>query len=207
VGAVALPQAVDRALARSHGYAVLSRGFLYPSHALLVEMADFPAQLGRAFADAGVDAGVDLRLEGLEQEYQDWFGGQAPACPPYETEYTASHIWMQTQQMADIAGFYRAFGLDTLEMGDRTDSLTAELEFMYILCMKEAIARNEGNAEGAAVCREAQAKFLHEHLAVWLPRFVARLEKGGADGFYLALARLTERFIAADASRFPREGA
>jgi len=204
---VALPQAVDQALARSRGYAVLSRGFLYPSSALLAEMTDFPAQLRCALADAGVDAAVDLHLEGLEQEYQDWFGGQVPACPPYETEYTASHVWMQTQQMADIAGFYRAFGMDTQMTGDRTDSLTAELEFMYILCMKEAIARNDGNQDGVTVCREAQAKFLHEHLAVWLPRFVARLEKGGADGFYLVLARLTERFVAADASRFPREGA
>ncbi|MDF2628365.1 MAG: serD [Symbiobacteriaceae bacterium] len=205
---MALPQAVDQALARSRAYAVLSRGFLYPSPGLLAAMADYPDQLRLALREAGGDgADTHLPMEGLEQAYQDWFGGQVPACPPYETEYTASHIWMQTQQMADIAGFYRAFGVDTQTTGDRADSLTAELEFMYMLSMKEAIAVNDGNQDGVAVCREAQGKFLHEHLAVWLPRFIVRLEKAEADGYYLALARLTERFIAADAGRFPREGA
>ncbi|HWI65653.1 MAG TPA: molecular chaperone TorD family protein [Symbiobacteriaceae bacterium] len=200
-----MPQAVDLALSRSRVYAALSRGFLYPSSALLAAMADY----GSVLEGLGLEADVSFAhdLSGLEQEYQDLFGGQVPACPPYETEYTASHIWMQTQQMADIAGFYRAFGVDTTETGDRTDSLTAELEFMYMLCMKEAVAEDAGNAEAIAVCRDAQGKFLKEHLAVWLPRFVARLEKAGAEGYYPALARLTERFVATDATRFPREGA
>jgi len=202
-----MPQAVDLALSRSRVYAALSRGFLYPSADLAAAMADYPAVLRAAFDGLGLEAEIDWTLDGLEQEYQDLFGGQVPACPPYETEYTASHVWMQTQQMADVAGFYRAFGVDTTETGDRCDSLTAELEFMYMLCVKEAIAEGDNNLEGVAVCREAQVKFLREHLALWLPRFVIRLEKAGAEGFYPALARLTERFVSADANRFPREGA
>lgn len=198
-----MPQAVDRALTRSRVYGALSRGFLYPSPALVDAMTEFPAAL-KALNVAGAPA---LNREVAEQQYQDLFGGQVPACPPYETEYTASHVWMQTQQMADIAGFYRAFGVDTQETGDRADSLTAELEFMYMLCIKEAIAENESNSEAAAICRDAQAKFLREHLAVWLPRFVARLEQAGAEGYYPALAQLTERFVSADANRFPGEGA
>lgn len=204
-----MPQAVELALSRSRVYATLSRGFLYPSRALTGTMADYVNALRSAFDELGLEVDVAFAswTEGLEQQYQDLFGGQVPACPPYETEYTASHIWMQTQQMADVAGFYRAFGVDTQETGDRADSLTAELEFMYMLCVKEAVAEDAGNPDGVAVCREAQGKFLREHLAVWLPRFVVRLEKAGAEGYYPALARLTERFISADASRFPGEGA
>ncbi|HYF93843.1 MAG TPA: molecular chaperone TorD family protein [Symbiobacteriaceae bacterium] len=194
-----MPQAVEQALRRSQTYAVLSRGFLYPSPGVVDAMMAAPAPLE--------SLGLRVPAGGLEEEYLNLFGGQVPACPPYETEYTASHVWMQTQQMADVAGFYRAFGVDTQETGERVDSLTAELEFMYVLCIKEAIAENDSDPDGVGVCREAQGKFLREHLAVWLPRFVARLEQAGAEGYYPALARVTERYVSEDASRFPGEGA
>lgn len=197
--------AVDQALTRSRVYAALSRGFLYPFSGLVAAMANYPVELRSALRSVGVEAEAIGHMD--EAEYQALFGGQVPACPPYETEYTAAHLWMQTQQMADIAGFYRAFGVDTTETGEKADALTAELEFMYMLCVKEAIAEDDGNREGAAICRDAQAKFLKEHLAVWLPRLIARMEQAGAEGFYLALARLTERFVAAEAGRFQREGA
>jgi DMSO reductase family type II enzyme chaperone len=196
---------MPQALARSRVYATLSRGFLYPSSALMAAMADYPAELRSAFRAVGIKA--DFGLGQLDEgEYQALFGGQVPACPPNETEYTAAHVWMQTQQMADVAGFYRAFGVDTTETGERADALTAELEFMYMLCVKEAIATEAGDHEEAAICRDAQVKFVSEHLAVWLPRFVARLEQAGAEGYYLALARLTSQFVASEAGRFVREG-
>ncbi|HLN61376.1 MAG TPA: molecular chaperone TorD family protein [Symbiobacteriaceae bacterium] len=196
-----LRQAVALALGRARVYAALSRGFLYPTPALAAELQQLPPTLCQALQEVSGAEGLApfaeaLRVSAdLEQEYQALFGGQVPACPPYETEYTASHVWMQTQQMADIAGFYRAFGVDGQATGERVDYLTTELEFMYMLCVKEGIAEEEGRAEAVWVCRDAQGKFLQEHLAAWLPRFLVRLEQAGAEGYYPALVGLTERFV------------
>src|SRR5262245_6292753 len=53
--------------------------------------------------------GADLRAE-----YDRVFGFVIPKeCPPYETEYhPPAQSFLRSQQLADIAGFYRAFGLD-----------------------------------------------------------------------------------------------
>lgn len=213
MGAV-LPHEVSAALARSRVYAALSRGFLYPAPSLLKAMRPYAGRLREALlnvpeaavAAAAVKAVKAAARGDREREWGDLFGGQVPACPPFETEYTAAHIWMQTQQMADIAGFYRAFSVDATETGERVDALATELEFMHLLCLKEAIAEDESNEGAVAICRVAQSKFLREHLCVWLPRFVARLEKAGATGFYPALAGLATAFVQADARRFPGEG-
>ncbi len=60
---------------------------------------------------------------------------------PYETEYTTPDALYKAHQLADIAGFYRAFGLEmSTENRERPDHLAAELEFMHFLALKEAQA-------------------------------------------------------------------
>ncbi|MFZ5817532.1 MAG: TorD/DmsD family molecular chaperone [Bacillota bacterium] len=188
------------AFQRSRVYGALSRGLLYPVAGLLLELrgdgllralrASLPAEA------AGMAERCQAALDGpgdREAEYNGLFGGQAVPCPLYETEYTGAHVWMQTQQMADIAGFYRAFGVDT--PGERPDGLAAELEFMGLLCLKEAVAQAEGLYEEAALCADAQTKFLTEHLGRWLPKVVERVERLGAEGYYPELLRLVHWYV------------
>jgi len=209
---MSVSKTADPALARGWVYAALSRAFLYPTASLVGELTagDFRNGLTRALMLVG-DASFreDVRdlmkrlteaVPVIEQYYQDLFTGQTVLVPNYETEYTASSLWHQTQQMADIAGFYRAFGVDSAETGERPDSVSSELEFMYLLCVKEAIAVEEENAEAVAVCAEARQRFLTDHLGAWLPRFAQRLEQRGGEGYYTALARLTARFVALERS-------
>ncbi|HYG60033.1 MAG TPA: molecular chaperone TorD family protein [Symbiobacteriaceae bacterium] len=208
-----MPQAVSTALSRSRLYAALSRGFLYPAAGLVQEMSAYGQTLREALglvpdaAHLADEVTFADETEGLEEQYQALFAGQTPPCPPYETEYTATSVWMQTQQMADVAGFYRAFGVDAGVTGERVDYVATELEFMYMLCVKEAIAEHEGNSDGAAVCRSGQAAFLRDHLAAWLPRFTAKMNTLGAGGYYPALARLVERVASMESRQFQREGA
>ncbi len=209
--------AIGPLVGRGHVYAALSRALLYPTAGLteLLTRGDLAEAVGDALMV--VPYGSELQADwqqvlaelaeltdgggpGLEEEYRSLFDGQTPLCPPYETEYTGAHVWMQTQQMADIAGFYRAFGVDAQETGERSDSLAVELEFVYLLYMKEAIARDEGNVEGAEICQEAREKFVGEHLKLWLPRLNARMQKVGAQGFYPSLLRFVERLVALDAA-------
>lgn len=100
--------------------------------------------------------------------------------PLYETSYEGGRgsPGGATFQMADIAGFYRAFGFEA--SGERPDHVVPELEFLALLLMKEAYARISGDAEGAEVCASARGKFVAQHLGEWLPDFAGRVR--GTEG-------------------------
>jgi TorA maturation chaperone TorD len=127
----------------------------------------------------------------LNAQYERTFGLLVScACPPYEIEYVPGKFdFQRSNGLADISGFYQAFGLTVSdEKPERPDHVVMELEFMAFLVGMERRAAEENSAaakECARVCREAQAKFLAEHLAWWAPAF-ARLLRREAEGFYAA---------------------
>lgn len=114
-----------------------------------------------------------LTLEALESDYIAAFGhALSRECPPYETEYAGEHLFYQTQQLADIGGFYRAFGLDVADTAhERLDHIAVELEFLHLITAREAHALHTRDAENAHLCREAQRMFLQDHLGRWAPYF------------------------------------
>jgi len=196
-------------LCRGGVYAALSRVFLYPAATVGQQLVkgEFHRHVQRMLSGIADTAELRAQLRQApaprdpELDYQQLFeGGQSLGCPLGETEYTASHVWMQTQQMADIAGFYRAFGVDAQNSGERPDALSVELEFLYLLCIKEAAAQDVGDAQAASICREARAKFLTQHLLTWLPRLLSRVEQFGGTGFYAIAVRLARSFVALDAA-------
>lgn len=101
-------------------------------------------------------------------------------CPPYEVQYCPQTFSVfRSQRMADIAGFYHAFGVEPgRDVPERVDHLACELEFLAWLVAKELHAHEqEGDewAERAEVCRGAQRDFLAEHVAWWVPAFARAL--------------------------------
>lgn len=120
--------------------------------------------------------------------------------PPYETSYETSRgsPGGKNLQMADIAGFYRAFGFQV--QGERPDHLVPELEFVALLYVKEAYARLVAEAEGAAVCVDARGKFVREHLAPWLPAFRDRVVEEATHPALAALADAIVSLVTADAA-------
>lgn len=124
-------------------------------------------------------------------------------CPPYETEYQRNEdTFFRAQQMADIGGFYRAFGLQPgAERGERPDHVATELEFMALLLFKQrtAFARSDDTVESAAehgeICRQAQAEFLREHLGWWAPAFAHAVRRKAERGLYFAVANLLAAFL------------
>lgn len=219
-----LPPDVARpALARANLYAALARNFLYPTAALLdgYRQGEFLAVVKEALAELGTPVSVgladavaaletalatDLKQAPTLQQWADAYlflfeHGMDVPCPLYETEYTTAHLWQQTQAMADIAGFYKAFGVHHEASGERPDHLALELDFMHLLCMKEAVALADGNAEAAAVCAEAQTKFIAEHLGCWTGVVSTLCHRNGALQTYGAVADLTDRWIGLEAVR------
>lgn len=129
-------------------------------------------------------------------------------CPPYGSEYGQAHIFEKTQTLADVAGFYRAFGLALAEgMHERPDHIAVELEFMEFLCLKQALAETEEHGPArVAVCVKAQRAFLGDHLGFWAFSFARRLRQRPEPGPFAARAGLLEAFLAQElaAAGIPR---
>jgi DMSO reductase family type II enzyme chaperone len=107
----------------------------------------------------------------------------------------------RTFEMADVAGFYKAFGVEVGSSGPRPDHITAELEFMNLLAVKEGIAlQEEGGREHAEICRNASRAFLRDHLGRWAPRLGERLEARADDPVYRRAGTLLGTFVAFDAA-------
>lgn len=141
-------------------------------------------------------------LEQMRDEHMRVFTRGSHKCPPYETEYGYGNIFQKTNAMADVAGFYRAFGVDLApDSHERVDCITTELEFMHLLTAKEAEAIETDNATGRKTCRSAQEKFLSEHLGRWARGFSQVLEEQTGPGLYPAAA-LAARLVSCEAGSF-----
>ena len=120
----------------------------------------------------------------LIEEYDRVFGLLiSEECPPYETEYCPQTFSVyRSHHLADIAGYYRAFGLEpSSQHPERADCIVLELEFMAWLIGKTLYASQRGDSDHMRVCRDAQVSFVRDHLAWWTPAFALALRRK-ADG-------------------------
>ena len=140
--------------------------------------------------------------EDIPEAYLEVFGHTiSKECPPYEGEYYAnSDITFRSQKLADVAGFYRAFGLDRrAKARGRIDFLSFEAEFMEIVIARQLYAAEEGlGEERVDVCVQSQRRFFIEHLGWWLPAFGVRLEANTHSDYYRTLAGFVRAFTAAE---------
>jgi nitrate reductase assembly molybdenum cofactor insertion protein NarJ len=199
------------AFRRAQVYQFLSQVFHYPTENWVEDLPllrDVLAEVNLPVAWNFQLAAWDYSLESLQAEHRLAFGLTGSLC--YETEFGLPHEFRQSQELADIAGFYRAFGF---QMGgpvrERPDHLAVELEFMYVLALKEAYAGENGTAEQVEICQEAQAGFLQDHLGQWIGLFAqslahssaVRSDRPGETALYPALAQLAVDLVHADAAR------
>jgi len=190
---------------------LLSLGFTAPDEETLAEIE----ALGEALlerADGGDDPtapalvellaalGLGDSVEELAGAYQALFGGEV-AVPPYEGSYEGDPF-RHTRQMADVAGFYRAFGAEAHgPAAERVDHAGCELEFLAFLGAKRLALQAEREDGAADTCREIEDTFLRDHLGRWLPTFCREIESRTESPFYAALARLGERVISGELAR------
>jgi TorA maturation chaperone TorD len=160
-------------------------------------LKDGPGIRAAAMAAAqSLDDGADLL-----GEYHRLFRTEL-AATPYETEYGPDRAARKGPELADILGFYEAFGFrPAASATELPDHIGAELEFFSLLLVKEADARGRGAGEEAAVAADAARKFLADHLGRWVPGFCRGLREAARDPFYSAVADLLEIFLEGEASR------
>ncbi|MBI2119197.1 MAG: molecular chaperone TorD family protein [Elusimicrobia bacterium] len=123
----------------------------------------------------------------------------SPDVPPYETHYGRLDVFRSTQKLANLSGFYRAFGLEPQAGDRRPDHLPIELEFISFLCLKEALALEREELENSEISRNARSKFLSEHLCQWIPFFTESLCQKASGSYYAGLSKSLLAFILWDA--------
>ena len=211
---------IDKAVCRAMLYDILAMSLRPPT-------ADMLARLGEEGASETVlDAALALddsesipslctavkrlfealrgsRLDLLEDSYRSIFEHTAHGhVPPYETDGSADAL-RQAQELADIGGFYRAFGLEMAKAcHERNDHIAAELEFLSLLATKEAYDVVDGDLEGSETVRRAERLFLRKHAARFGRAFGRSLARSGGHALYRAAGELCFDFLTSECERF-----
>lgn len=221
VAPVARQSSMDTAISRSFVYRFIAKVFEDPTpqgwailtdagtqssfrtslHVLATERGDLRDGAEKLLAMFTPDG-----LEAFNDCYLVVFGHAARGpCPMNEIEYgnLKADSLFQPHRLADLNAFYCAFGLELAEdAAERPDHICLELEFMSVLAAKEAYAlEHQLDADQIALGRDAQKKFLREHLGHWLPAFTRRLEREAGPGALAALAEFTRSFILNECTR------
>lgn len=190
------------AFARARVYALLALGFERPGD----DLAD--ALAADAFTDDLVDAASELDgdveraaravagsvddVDALRGEWASLFGvEEGVSVSPYELTYLPGPLVTNVRQLADVTGFYSAFGLDVApEKNDRGDHICFEAEFLHHLALREARLRAEGDDEGVTIVVSARREFVEDHFGRWFWRIADEVSHADDHGFYAALADL-----------------
>jgi TorA maturation chaperone TorD len=208
-----LAGSTDVAYARALVYRWLARAFSYPKPGVAEDLRDglppaaaLEAWGGRAPALREAMAGARAALgtlgdAELESEHIRVFGHSvSPEWPPHETRYGSSHTFQESQDLADVAAFYEAFGLRVRTgVGERVDHVALELEFMHFLAVKQLVALERGETAGAVTTLEASRAFFRDHIGRWGPVFAGLLTRKAPSTTTQALGNVLGAVLEAEA--------
>jgi len=214
-----LQASIDLAVARSYLHRFLAKAFEDPAPEtwrwLTAPQTTNLIRAANAFCGQSLLPSAETLIGALRPDshesflnaYLAAFGHAARgSCPLNEIEYgdIKADPLFQPHRLADLAAFYRAFGLEIAEdAGERHDHICLQLEFMCVLTAKEAYAlEHQLDARQLGQCRDAQKQFLREHLGRWTPAFTRRLAAATREPALRALADFTRAFIESECARF-----
>lgn len=127
-------------------------------------------------------------------------------CPMNEIEYgdIKADPLFQPHRLSDLGAFFAAFGLELVpDPGQRIDHISIELEFMSVLAAKEAYAiEHQFDEDHIDLLRDAQKKFMREHLGRWTPAFARRLARMAQGTGLGALACFLGEFVRLECARW-----
>lgn len=182
---------------RAIAFRLVSVGFGYPDAAW---RGRFDALLSVARASRAVPAGGLAKLEKaledtpsaeLEAQHFRLFG-PAPVCALELAFHVTKEPYGQAKKIADLAGFYKAFGVESEE---RADGLPAVLEFLAYLEIKRVHAELNGWTERRDIAIDASAKLRNEIVFKAVVVIARKLHAAGAPEFYLQLAALCSSLL------------
>lgn len=134
-----------------------------------------------ALTPLALAVGQDLPL--VQDKYSWLFELPKERVPLHETEHGRMRGMSKGNDLADISGFYLAFGLQSDGSKEMVDHLAVQLEFYAHLLLRQRAQTLAGNDEGTDVVRDARRKFLHSHLGRFVDA-VARATRVSQDAVY-----------------------
>ncbi len=176
-------------------YTALATGFAVPR----LPMSEIGENMSRAVSDGKHD--LTSRVTGLAQamgrspeqrvEYARLFyGPYSVPVPLYEGLYRDGTI--MGSAATRVRQIYRQAGLDMGNTGELPDHLAVELEFCAAMSHLES--------QEVAGSGQLRRDFIRDHLTVWLPEVISRLEDVATGSLYLDLARATREALVLDLS-------
>lgn len=204
---------VQLVLGRSAVYEALSLAFAHPEPEVLERLTILLEDLEdhaitRLFGlqpriTAIREALAAASTEELSAEHVRLFRGQV-LCSPHETEYERDSF-AKASQLADIAGFYQAWGMQTSNSHrSMPDFVGTELEFMALVTRKQVYATARSWPTRRALAIDAAHDFLNTHLSRWVHAFAqdvrAATDESSAGHYFAAVARMLEQFVVMDIS-------
>jgi nitrate reductase assembly molybdenum cofactor insertion protein NarJ len=148
---------------RARDFILASMATGYPDAELAATLRELGDELG---AHPGVGPMVARDLPDLQSDYIELFDRGKGRVSLYETEHGRMRGLSKGNDLADIAGFYRAFSLtlDEEDAHEMLDHVAVELEFYGTLLLKQHLLAAAGDADGVEIVGDARRTFLADHL-------------------------------------------
>lgn len=166
--------AADTLLGRARDFTLASLAVAYPSPELLETFGALRDQIAAHPHLRTLLARLDEGVDGLRSDYLRCFDVGSARVPMYETEYGRMRGLSKGKDLADVLGFYQAFGFSLSEDqgGELPDHLAVELEFYALMLYKQSCL--EDDRTGSEIVEDARRKFLEEHLGGFVVALASR---------------------------------
>jgi len=146
---------------------------------------------------ADLQACATTSLADLESAYAQLFDTGLDRVPPRESAYRwrdASTLLEATDAVvASLQQQYEQF--NAVPTGSQADHVAVELEFLTLLCKREAASWASNAHATARLLRRQERVFLDDHLGRWLAEFCWRVRERAPGSFYAALAALSDAWL------------
>lgn len=186
-------------------YRLLSACFYQPEKMFLEE--DLFNQLQGALAlcapqtqEQGTLLGVAFQEETLDALLLDYsrlfLGPFEILAKPYGSVYLDGEKIVMGESTVNALSCYRQGGFSPADdFKEMPDHVAVELEFLYLLCFREAQALANQDSAVAAENNTMRRDFLQNHLGRWVSDFGDKVRAGASSNFYKVLGELLESFI------------
>lgn len=134
-----------------------------------------------------------IPVNDLAGEHNRLFGSSG-TCPLDLAHFWTDNPFQQAARLADLAGFYKAFGVE-VEEGFRPDALPAVLELLSWLVFKRQYAIDQGWSERADISSRALQALLAGFILPAFDGFERRLEEAVAWPIYGLLYQATKACV------------
>ena len=160
-----------------------------PSTDVLAEMRELAVSLPDHLAQQA--AGI---LQTPADEWEpEFFSVLGPAgCAVCESSYERAAQASRGPLLAQVAGYYEAFGYAPVRLKEVPDHAAVELGFLSFLAMKVAFAMFESQSEAAEIARVAYADFHRLHIGAWLPDCLEAIQATGSEQYSAIAAWVSE---------------